>query len=207
MALQLPYVVGSPSDPVQGNFDTIATNWPNLTPEVTSLPTVPADGMTVDLLVDSAGAYGGPFLWRCKYRAATVGSKWHVLSGGPPLISKNATSDAFTNTTYALPANPVSIVAPVTGVYLTEHSAQLYANTANNFAYSDLHIAGVAQGGQQIVRMTPSVAWFSALGEFRSAKWPFNITAGQTVDQRVAVTAGGATVAVKLLSLTPLRIG
>lgn len=53
---------------------------------VTTLPASPYDKQEVDLVVDDAGTYLGPVVWRCKYRAATAGAnKWHVIGSGPGL--------------------------------------------------------------------------------------------------------------------------
>jgi hypothetical protein len=70
-------------------------------PEVTTLPATPYDGQIVDLLVDSAGTYGGPFLYRCKYRAATAGAyKWQVI--GPPILNAEVlTGQAVTSAGWA----------------------------------------------------------------------------------------------------------
>lgn len=57
---------------------------PNLVPVVSALPTLGVDGQEVDLEVDTAGLYGGPFLWRCKYRASWPAPyRWQVIGPSP----------------------------------------------------------------------------------------------------------------------------
>jgi hypothetical protein len=74
----------------------------------------------VDLVVDDAGTFGGPFLWRCKYRAASAGTyKWHVI--GQQAMWKNDVT-SITKTASG-PGDPLtgtigpSITIPNAGIY------------------------------------------------------------------------------------------
>ena len=89
------------------------------TPMVTALPAGVADGTEVDLIVDDAGTYGGPLLWRCKYRAATAGLyKWHVISGGEVYIENSFEAALAQTTTYAtVSGTPTTLVVPYAGAY------------------------------------------------------------------------------------------
>lgn len=97
-------------------------------PTVTSLPSGPLDGQEVDLLVDTAGTYGGPFLWRCKYRAASGTYPWHVM-GEPELFIENSQTAAIAATTsYAdLPGSPNTLVLPNAGSYDVDVEAWIAA--------------------------------------------------------------------------------
>jgi hypothetical protein len=87
-------------------------------PEVTSLPSFPTDLQEVDLIVDVAGTYGGPYVWRCKYRAATPAPyQWHVIGDGPALsIEGSGGYGGTTALAYASMGMP-SLQLPNAGVY------------------------------------------------------------------------------------------
>lgn len=91
-------------------------------PEVTTLPNPGTDGQIVDLLVDSVGTYGGPYLWRVRYRSATSGtSKWHVIGGSHLALDRESTSN---ESSYGIAgyANMVvgTLVIPFAGDYWIE---------------------------------------------------------------------------------------
>jgi len=76
-------------------------------PVATSLPASPADGQEVDLLVDTAAAYGGPYLWRCKYLAsAPAPYRWVVLAGAP------MEDEEITNSAVSFGANAWGNITP-----------------------------------------------------------------------------------------------
>jgi hypothetical protein len=116
-------------------------------PEVTSLPGSPYDGQMVDLLVDSAGTYGGPFLWRCKYRLASPSPhRWHIIGDAPPVgIEGSGSYGSITTTAYASLGMP-SLQLPNAGVYMVEVWSQqaLILNAANAYGRLSYKIGAAA---------------------------------------------------------------
>jgi hypothetical protein len=131
--------------------------------EVTTLPASPTDGQLVDLLVDAAAAYGGPYLWRCKYRAATPGtSRWHVIAAGP-LFAEVTTLANITSgqTTYGNPTigSGPDVALPVPGDY--EVSIGVDFNrpaVANTVAYMSYAIGATAAVDADSVRLAQNDA-------------------------------------------------
>lgn len=114
-------------------------------PEVTSLPGSPYDGQIVDLLADSAGSYGGPFLWRCKYRAATAGSyKWHV-TGGEALTHFISTGQARASSTFGdLTTVGPTITVPFAGIYVPLVSVYTSVTVAGAYGLTDVQNGATA---------------------------------------------------------------
>jgi hypothetical protein len=98
-------------------------------PIVTVLPTLPVDGQEVDLKVDAAGTYGGPYIWRCKYDLATAGSyKWHVQGAPLSIAVTTVMGSAAPGVTYIdVPGGPIGITVPYAGVYVADINARLAA--------------------------------------------------------------------------------
>ena len=149
-------VAGAPGyyffDGVEFDTDTV-TEWPVIippsVPTVTSLPAGATDGQEVDLVVDTAGTYGGPYLWRCKYRTSTPGLyKWHVIGEPPGLFIEttaavgniSATTPTGTSSGGALP----NMTLPSPGDWdVSCYASQLYKGGAIGYGYLGVAIAGV----------------------------------------------------------------
>ena len=110
---------------------------------VSVLPPSPIDLQEVDLVVDDAGTYGGPYIWRCKYRAASAGSyKWHVI-GPPSLISEvTANTGGFTTVGWVSGTLP-NMTLPFSGDWdITTYAMLLYKAGASGYGYVAPSISG-----------------------------------------------------------------
>lgn len=136
-------------------------------PLVAALPANAADGAEVDLLVDAAGAYGGPVVWRMRNRltnpdgTANSDNRPWVFVGGPWLTNETSNDEqiaAATLTYQALPSGP-NVTAPHRGTYEFEIACRFYGwNVAQTLsmglsggvggidAFRDLAAEGVAAG-------------------------------------------------------------
>jgi hypothetical protein len=127
---------------------------------VQRLPVYASNGDEVDLLVDPLALYGGPLLWRCRFRKSTPQPyQWHAIApqplyaeDSPQRMAASVTAGAWTNSGTSL-----RIVVPAPGVYFTEGDTSQYGNTA---ATNDHHTApsvnGVAPTGIALTRMIHS---------------------------------------------------
>jgi len=132
-------------------------------PVVTSLPVGPSDGMEVDLVADDAAAYGGPYLWRCKYRAGSVGTyKWHVIGDAPPLIVESLTFVTVTQQSPATFSGAPTITLPFPGDWdITTYAQSLYKFGAAGYGYVGPGIAGAAASqNDAIIQYNGSAADF-----------------------------------------------
>lgn len=77
------------------------------------------DGLEAYVSIDTPAAYGGPYLWHCRYNSALPSAKWQVVSA-EALISR-ATSGFVqsTDTTVRVTGSP-KILPPLPGVYRWE---------------------------------------------------------------------------------------
>lgn len=88
------------------------------TPIVSKLPTSPSSGDEIYLEVDTAGAYGGPYLWHARYDAALPFAKWWVL-GARKLVRSSGGGFAPSTTTWTHAGAP-RVTPPVPGIYQWE---------------------------------------------------------------------------------------
>lgn len=181
-------------------------------PEVTALPVSPVDGQIVDLLVDSAGTYGGPYLWRCKYRAATAAPyRWHIV-GGSMLSAFIATSQSRTLGTYGdLTTVGPAITVPFSGIYVPTISSGISLVGNSGFGLIDVQNgATVADGAEYLGQQAPSaqgaIAIISSASREQAA---ITVAAAATVVKMVyrADTVNAASFYDRRLSLRPVRIG
>lgn len=170
-------------------FDTDSVNSLNVqaasVPEVTVLPGVGADGQEVDLLVDAAGTYGGPYLWRCKYRAATPAPyRWHVMTASP-LVSEYHPGEATTfspNAWGSVSANEPSIYLPFAGIW------DAFANAVLQPAITSTTFMGV-----QVAGVEPNSDTSQVNANCVYAYWPPGMqTGGQTMTWKRRLPAQAA---------------
>lgn len=167
-------------------------------PIVTSLPIDPVGTPEVDLVADDTGTYGGPYLYRCKYRAASAGIyKWHVIGAAPYLeVASLLNHGGFSNSAYASVPNFAagstlpSLTIPFAGDWdITVFSQEYYVNSAG-VTYDRLSYsvgATAAQDIDGIVMWTPGGDRLQAL-EFTRRKT--GIAAGTVLQMQAKVVAG-----------------
>lgn len=172
---------------------------------VTSLPSGPADGDECHLLVDATGTYGGPYLWHCRYRAATPAPyRWHVV-GGPEVFVEGS---AFTGgpyavtTTYANLAGPVSLVLPNAGVYDVSIESWIAVTAIGGYCYLSYTIGATASADTSAC-ITGSAAYASSI---RKRRQTIASAATLTIQGRADATAN-MYIQRPRLSAIPSRIG
>lgn len=176
---------------------------------VTSLPGSPVDGQLIDLVVDTGGTYGGPYIWRCRYRSATTGSKWHVI-GGEPYTARVETAQNHPGGTAVwanLTTTGPSVVTPFTGVYRLDWGCRINSATGID-TYAGIQIAGV----DPTIGTDPVISSYSTGGTTETTctmRWTKSLTTGNalTMRYRNSGAAGTPIFAHRWLSVTPIRIG
>jgi hypothetical protein len=178
--------------------------------EVSALPNPATNGQVVDLLVDSAGAYGGPYLWRCRYRAATPGTaKWHVLGNGPPLrVSVVTAGDESTaSTTYVALTTPgPAITVPLVGDWIVDLEESIYG-TAGCHGLMSYDIGATAAVDADGV--TTAVSNTTQFDVQHVHKWKAKtFAAGTVLTAKYRAIGGTATWRNgRYMTLTPVRLG
>jgi hypothetical protein len=183
-------------------------------PEVTALPTTDlTDGQEADLIVDSAGAYGGPYIWRFKYRAATAGTyKWHAI-GPEPLSHRVMPGQTHPGGGPAVWADLATvgplITVPFAGIYRVDFGA-----TINVLAGADGY-AGIRYGtggANPVVTTDPTVGIYATASQIAVSGMqrdtPRTIAAATEVRMRYRNSGGGSnpTFDTRWLALTPVRL-
>lgn len=186
-------------------------------PEVTSLTAEAVDGAEADLLVDSAGTYGGPFLWRCKFRAATPGAyKWHPLGALELLAEQTANVGLVTSTTYvtsgslaALPA----LVIPVAGDWrITVAATGMYKTTTAGTGFISYSVGAAAAADADAALLFANAAPGDVEASLSATRPKLAIPAGTTVQAKARTSAGqffptGNALFPCALRAMPVRIG
>jgi hypothetical protein len=193
----------------EANFQEILKKWPSRL-EVTSLPTDPFDGQEVDLVVDSLGTYGGPYLWHCKYRAATTAPyRWHVF-GGEALWAYVGPSQTRSLGSYGdLATVGPSITVPFAGIYSPRLAMDVFTNASNAFGAADLQIgATLADGSERLLFQQLPYAGGASNAAGRE-QIPIVVAAAGAVVKMVYQADGvnAATFSSRSLALRPVRIG
>lgn len=123
-------------------------------PVVAALPTYPFEGQEVQLEVDKAGLYGGPYLWHCRYSGLNAdgtpraGNPWHVLDGHPLVVSQVSPAIAISaGAGFTFPAGGAAITIPFAGDYMGSFGGQGGSTGAGTYCYLQMYTAaGVALG-------------------------------------------------------------
>jgi hypothetical protein len=178
---------------------------------VTALPGSPVDGEVVDLVVDSAGTYGGPFLWRCKYRAATSGFyKWHVIGGAALFGDIGTALSSGLTTTFADVAASVGpqVQLPKPGVYEVGVGARVMNTSLGHYLDMSYAIGSTAPDVQDGISVSihdaGSRAWVSLS---RVRQKTIATAALLKVQARVTNAATGYNMQDRWISARPVRIG
>jgi hypothetical protein len=182
--------------------------------DVTALPASPTDGQTVDLLADGAAAYGGPYLWRVKYRAATPGTaKWHVLSAVPLRALGNGGAQFNSNNVFQT-ANIPSITIAVAGDYDVEWGgwAQNWSTPQTQSVEFGVFVAGVEVTVAPGNPGDPRALYANESGAYGGVNVKGNarrtIASGAAIDVRYRNTGTAVVYATNIhLLLRPVRIG
>jgi hypothetical protein len=189
----------------------------NAPPRVTSLPVGPSDGQECYLAVDTAAAYGGPYLWHCRYNASLSGtSKWEVISGVALRIEGVGGRDWNTvgvptrATTYAVLQDNLGpkIVVPAAGVYEMECKSTASMEAASSLAGMYLNVtgdAGVPWNAGDVVTVPAAAAHGNTMFGRRTRA----IAAGATVEVYYASSNAGISARFydRALYVRPIRIG
>jgi hypothetical protein len=94
---------------------------------VSVLPASPVNGQEVYYLADAANG----IVWHLRYRAdSPLAYKWEVLGGSP--LSAMGGGGTATTTAFSVPATPVSVTVPLSGIYQIEHGAEILNATAGS---------------------------------------------------------------------------
>jgi hypothetical protein len=186
-------------------------------PKVTSLPVAPVDGQECYLAVDTAAAYGGPYLWHCRYNASLSGtSKWEVISGvalrveGITVRDWNAVGVPTRATTYAALSDNLGpkIAVPAAGVYEMECKATASMEAASSLAGMYMNVVGDA-GVPWNQGDTVTVPAAAGHGNTLFGRRTRAIAAGATVE--VLYASSNASISARFydraLYLRPIRIG
>jgi hypothetical protein len=116
-------------------------------PIVLALPPYAPNGEERDLLVDQQALYGGPYLWRCRFRKSSPDPyKWHVLEG-PPVRSFVDVQSTTTSTTYANPTSGVAgpdLPLPAAGLYDVVAGAVLFGSGDAVNVYMSYNVGSAA---------------------------------------------------------------
>lgn len=177
-------------------------------PFATALPATPPDGYEVALQVDTAAAYGGPYIWHCRYRAATAGSyKWHVMGGSPLYAGIDTTEGMASSTPADLATVGPSIVLPFSGDY----DMKIECDGANNSgvpAYARMHLN---VGGSTSANDAITVYLAAGAGPVASISKTLRktgVAATTTVKATYAAPSSTAVLfSLRKLRVTPLRLG
>lgn len=177
---------------------------------VTALPDPAYNNQETLLEVDTAGTYGGPYYWHCKYRAATSGSKWHVI-GAPSLRhtgSAQFTGSTANVSTYTTWTDGPTITVPVAGVWQFDWSAYVGSPSA---VLLDSRVAIAVNG---TVAANQTTLFSTTASEFEGGLWTgearLTLAASDVVTLRVATNGNSALVGVgngRVFRATPVRIG
>lgn len=191
--------------------------------EVTELPPSPADGQTVDLVVDTVGTYGGPYLWRMKYRAATSGAyKWHPVGAlsGLRIFDPAGAAGTLTNGVVGELTGTPNLNVPVAGVWEFAIGVA-YGSTGGSTAQwvtglrvgttDDPGLAVNASTGGQVLGYWPPTSppggFQQAITQYRD-DIRYTITpAGTNVRMRHYVVNGTPGISNRLLVARPVRLG
>jgi hypothetical protein len=182
---------------------------------VTSLPTG-YDGQEVFFQSTTAGTGGGASnsmadvgaVWHLRYRAAAAGSyKWEFVGGGN-LIASVATSETTTSTSYA----DLATVGPVITLPLAgDYKIVTTASAANSVATNNNAISFSVSGGAantavdaDSLRLPTVLAGVLQAGSVVVSKAGLTATA---VTMRYRVNAGTGTIANRVLTAVPIRVG
>jgi hypothetical protein len=208
-----------PFDAAPGANRTIDATWlpAQLVPEVTSLPTTGLiEGQEVDQLVDNAGTYGGPYLWRCKYRSGTTGtSKWHAVGGPAPLFISDLTARTHPggSAVWADLTVAMGIVIPVAGVYQLSwgHNVNT-ASGVDTYAGIRVYTTPGSGGTDPVVGTNPTADGYAASSQSLtgpSRTWRFTLAANNEARVRYRTGGAGGTPSFnsRHLSVTPIRLG
>jgi hypothetical protein len=177
-------------------------------PLVTDLPANPVDGQLIDLLVDSAGTYGGPTVWRMRYRGLNPGgganpaaSKWDFV-GGFPLYKGAVSPNISVPVGGAIPAGAPSFAVPWRGDFMVEFNAEGQGDTAGNYCYIYLYTtAQYGAGYYQYLNIAGQYVNMSA------REMVFNLGANQTVSLAARTSAGTWKPEAMSMVVTPRRLG
>ena len=174
---------------------------------VPTLPVAPLLGDMVDLAVDAAGTYGGPYLWRCRWDGAV----WHA--SGPPLFLSNVGAQAHPGGAgvWADLATITSIVVPFDGDYEVNFGAN-----CSFVAACDAHCGtrvydtvGVG-GADPVLNTTPTVSFFSSAASEIAGDtvWRYSLLALNEVRVRYrnGAAGGAANFNGRWISLRPIRL-
>ncbi|MEH3055455.1 MAG: hypothetical protein PGN13_15870 [Patulibacter minatonensis] len=176
-------------------------------PIVTRLPTSGQNGDEVYLDVDTAGSYGGPYLWHLRYDATLASARWRVISGGALWRSADsgfATPSATVWTNQGAPR----ITPPEPGVYRWDAKIQGQSDGSN----------GGQLGSQISAPGTPNSGFgysFLALNNGFQRAWnllgPQNETQTTPAERTISYALGGPSQSIgptaMTLTATPIRLG
>lgn len=177
---------------------------------VTALPDPAYNNQETLLEVDTAGTYGGPYYWHCKYREAT--GKWHVIAAQSLTLQTGGANNtpAGADTWYTITSGP-SITLPFAGTYRVKVIARMTRAGAS----------GVAVDYDLAVRnATPTVLAsglvFDMAQQYGTARVPFNAVLPDrpasevlSVAYKANASGSGAQVGIAEVTLivTPTRLG
>lgn len=169
---------------------------------VTALPATPFDGQEIYFVADAANGVK----WHLRYNAGSSSThKWEFL-GGPNMISRVDTDEAYTATSvFALAPTPDRLTFPLSGDYEYDMTVEPYQTSGTATTSAALSINGGAAA-------VPDFMQLGTTGAAQTISKPgnlLNMTAGQTV----AIvyqnpTGGGVThVRYRVLRIRPVRVG
>lgn len=180
-------------------------------PLVSRLPATAEDGEEVDLLVDAGGTYGGPLIWRCRYRAATTGAyKWHVIGAAPLEARIETVIGTVSQTSYADIGGNVgpSVQLPAAGDYIIAIGATIAGGGDGNGLLMSYAIGATPASDQDNIAQcsqsaTGSGNWYSVSGE----KPKLGLGAVLLKAQYRVVGPVHGSIQQRWIRATPLRLG
>lgn len=193
------------SNPGLAQIDT-GTGWENISGPayVTSLPSNPIDGQEVYFDRDPSSARDK---WHLRYDSSKSGSyKWEVL-GAKPIYShaQDSTQVTSSSATYATGVTPLGVTAPLAGIYVVRHGAQIiYSSPGSDYGYQSFQVGAGTASDDDAVQSTLST-WVSQATE-RQATVSAAATTVNTV-LRVGNNAHTATYQKRWIAIMPLWVG
>lgn len=108
------------------------------------LPAGPADGDMFDLVVDAAGNFGGPVMWRFKWYATLA--KWMFIGGGALYMGELSPNVSVQQVLRVIDPGAPKMTSPIAGELEFSMSAEGLC-TAAGYIYIGLIINGGGVGG------------------------------------------------------------
>jgi hypothetical protein len=181
-------------------------------PIVLALPPYAPNGEERDLLVDSQALYGGPYLWRCRFRKSSPDPyKWHVLEGPPLRWDKADYAGPTTSQTFvALGTNGApAVVVPAAGIYDVDIGGRGHQNGSATF----YDVISSPQFGSAAARDVDGLYATVNSSRWDSMAWRSGIRgtvpgAGQAITMMFRTTAAvNSYIQQRVLLAHPVRLG